>query len=324
MQKGLLALVVAAAILSGCAHAPSQGTTAAASPLDAPTGAAHSNGSSPTAAPSAAPSAAPRPNSGAIHGVVVDEAVRPLAANVTLVERDETQVTVGGSFRFDRLAAGIYTLKVRAPGYVPQNLVVSTEGDDAVRIQMAALRGARAYNTTMHFHGHIECAMEALIITPSCDTLLADPRVGGPSLFKANFSALLPLDPSWRTVVADVAFDPASAPLLDGLHVTVRGSHNSSALAEYEQYGRFSGAQPFQFRVEPGMSYPDGTSAVPENTTLFKMDVYPQGMGYHAACVPPGEGGTCFLGVGAGQDFEFDLYLTVFYVDPAPAGFKAV
>jgi hypothetical protein len=321
-MKGLLPLAVAALLLAGCAHAPAAAPASSPSATGIPTAASHLNPAAPSPSAASTPSSAPptRPSSGSIHGVVVDEAVRPLAANVTLVERNQIQATQGGAFRFDGLAAGVYNLKVRARGYEPQNLVASTESADEVRVQLTALRGTQPYNTTLHFHGTIECAMEALIITPSCDTLLSDPAVGGPAVFKANYSALLPVDPYWKTVVTDVSFDPNASPLLQGLHVTVRGAHNASALANYQQYGRFSGAKPFQFRIEPGQSYTDGTSPVPENTTVFKMDVYPQGTGYHAVCAPPG-GTTCFLGVGAGQNVEFDLYMTVFYVTPAPAGF---
>jgi hypothetical protein len=32
-------------------------------------------------------------------------------------------------------------------------------------------------------------------------------------------------------------------------------------------------------------------------------------------------GSECFLGVGAGKDVQFDLYMTVFYVQKAPDGF---
>jgi hypothetical protein len=322
MRKGLAALALAALLLAGCSTPPAQGTSSSSTSHSspAPPAAAHSVPSSASPATASRAPASTRPSSLSIHGVVVDEAIHPLAANVTLVERSETQATAGGAFRFDRLAAGVYTLLVRAHGYEPQNLVVSSESQDEVRVQLAALRGTQPYNVTVHFHGFLECAMEALIITPSCDALLSDPRVGAPPVFRSNYSVLLPVDPYWKTVVADLAFDPGASPLLQGFHVTVRGAHNESSLGTYEQYGRFSGDKPFQVRIEPGQEYPDGTSAVPQNTTVFKFDAYPQGTAYHTVCVPGTA--TCFLGVGVGQNVEFDLYMTVFYVAPAPDGFR--
>ncbi|HUR62543.1 MAG TPA: carboxypeptidase-like regulatory domain-containing protein [Candidatus Thermoplasmatota archaeon] len=298
MRPGLACPLAVALLLAGCAHAPgpeaSQTTTdLLASRLD-------------------------------IHGVVVDEGLRPLSANVTLVETNETQATEDGVFRFDDLAPGVHGLRVSSFGFRTQLLTVSPEmAADEVRIVLEALPGLVPYNQTLHFHGFMECALEALIITPSCDTLLTDPRVGGPMIFPSNTSAVFPVQNAWRTVLADLVFDPDASPALQGLHVTVRGGQDDDALASYEQYGRFDGSAPFQFRIEPGQTYRDGTSAVPANTTVFVMDVYPEGLGYGEVC-DPSETFNCFLGVGAGQNIEFDLYVTTFYVDPAPQDFKFV
>ncbi|MCA1811587.1 MAG: hypothetical protein LC623_06200, partial [Halobacteriales archaeon] len=122
----------------------------------------------------------------------------------------------------------------------------------------------------------------------------------------------------WKTIVGDLVFN-TTQPLLDGLRVTVQGSHNQTGLGTYEQYGRFEGQHSFTFRVEPGASYPDGTAGeVPQNTTSFRFNVYPHSHAWHTACIA---GVACFLGVGAGLNVEFDLFVTVFYGAPAPEGF---
>lgn len=297
MRHGLaFTLAAVALLLAGCAHAPALATPPTADSLNLRV---------------------------TIHGVVVDPALRPLAANVTVVETNQTQSTQDGAFRFVDLAPGVHALRVTATGFLGQTLTISPEAAASeVRVVLEPIPGLAPYNLTLHFHGFIECALEALIITPSCDTLLADPRVGGPTLFNTSTSAMVPVDTAWKTVVADLVFDPSADPTFPGFHVTVRGAHDDDALASYQQYGRFEGTKPFQFRIEPGQTYPDGTSAVPANTTRFKMDVYPEGLGYNKVCDPSGMFFDCALGVGAGQNVEFDLYVTLFYVSGAPKDFK--
>jgi hypothetical protein len=260
-----------------------------------------------------------------IHGVVVDEAVHPLNATVSILETGQSQPTgSGGAFRFDNLRPDVYFLTARADGFHSKTLSVTPEAAaaDSLRFVLEAMPTNVPYNTTVHFRGHIECALETLILSPSCDSLLTDPSVHQHAVFSTNSSTLLLVDNNWKTVVTDVVFDPGTQPALDGLRITVRGSHNVSSLGAYQQYGRFNASHPFTFRIEPGATYPDGTGGpVPENTTVFKFDVYPQSKEWHKVCEVPPVGSECFLGVGAGKDVQFDLYMTVFYVQKAPDGF---
>jgi hypothetical protein len=261
-----------------------------------------------------------------IHGVVLDEALHPLAATVTILETNATQATgPGGAFRFDGLRPDVYLLTARSAGFRPETLSVmpDTAGDE-LRFQLQDNPTDAPYNTTLHFRGILECALEVLIISPSCDTLITSPQgLGHPELglFNSTNSVTTDVQDGWKTVVTDVVFDTSSQPLLDGLRVTVQGTHNQSALGTYQQYGRFNDTKSFTFRLEPGATYPEDTGGpVPQNTTAFRFDVYPQSKGWHAVCAPPGSG-TCFLGVGFGMNVQFDLYITTFYGQPAPDGF---
>jgi hypothetical protein len=158
--------------------------------------------------------------------------------------------------------------------------------------------------------------MEALIIAPSCDSALTVVP-GAPRAFAENATFLFGADAGWRTLVLDVVFDGSQSPGLDGLRTVLRGTFDPASNGTYVQYGRWHDARSYTVRVEPGGNYTDGDGAVPGNATGFQVDVYPQGRLYHQACAES----ACFLGVGAGTDVRFDLYATLFYVDPAPAGF---
>lgn len=258
-----------------------------------------------------------------IVGLVQNATFVPVAgAHVSLRLTNHTATTdAGGLFTFAGLPLGIYLVDVAADGFANATLSAEPMHNVSLSFILVAPAAAVPEPVTVHFTGYYQCAFEAFIIPGSCDRLLdgtGQDVFGNLSTFNTGVSS------GWSTVVVDVDFDPQ--PGLDGLRVTVQGKSDADQLDDYEQYGRFNGASPFSFRMEPGQTYADGTGPMPANATALQFEVYPQGHGYHALCsdpvpdgaVPPGQ---CPLGVGAAQNVQFELYVTTFYVDPAPAGF---
>lgn len=325
MHRGVLAAAVAIALLlSGCVS--SSGGPAKAREPETPRTDACVTGCQSDPPLQAPPSSQGEPSvSMTIRGIVTDKALRPIpTARVEIAENGRAQnVTASGTFELTGLVPSNYFVTATAPGYGNQTLSVAhPKGQAQSQTTLEFILERLPTNTAYHddpvrFHGHIECALEVLIITPSCDTILtADPLSQDP-LLNGTFSALLPVGPGWKTVVVDVVFDPANQPGFDGLRVTARGSYDPHQLGTYEKYGQFIGADDFTFRIEPGQSYEEGDKPVPSNTTMFQLDTYPHSHGWHAVCDPRPDG-DCFLGVGAGIDVDFDLYMTVFYGEPAP------
>lgn len=320
MRRGaILAALLTALLLAGCVSDGGGSGSATGTTTDATTTYRSTGHGDPIPPPPP-----PKGDTMTIRGVVLDGSLQPLAATVLLQELNRTQrTTAAGTFEFTGLVPHAYFLTASAPEYKAQTLSTDAErAKETLKFVLEPLPRDVATNVTVRFHGHLQCALEVLIISPACDSVLTDPRVGGPAVFNSTSTTLLPVEANWRTVVADVVFDPSGQPLLDGLRVTVKGTYNQTGFGTYEQYGRFNNTSSFTFRVEPGQEYADGTSAVPSNMTQFKFEVYPQSKLWHTVCVPPGEGGTCFLGAGAGLDVDFDLYLTTFYAKPAPAGWS--
>lgn len=254
-----------------------------------------------------------------LRGHVLTPSLQPIAnATVAVIGLGATRTTADdGAFDFGTLARRLYTLQAAAPGYTAANLTVTPdEAAEPVRIVLEAGYPVTPYNTTVHFRGVLQCAFEALILSPSCDSGLV--FAGAPPVFAQNQSFLFPADLGWKTLVVDVVFDGDAHPGLDGLRIALRGSLDPDSGGEYVQYGRWHDAHSFTARVEPGGNYTDGVETVPLNATGFQVDVYPHGHGYHQVCA----GDSCFLGAGAAVNVSFDVYATLFYVEPAPDGFS--
>ena len=316
MHRGpLLAALATALLLAGCTGSPAAGDKARPSNT-LPGETCLQDCQSPTQQPPTL-TGQPAEDRMTIRGVVMDRAMHPLTnATVHIQELDRTQpVSASGTFLFEGLVPMPYLLVASAPEFRPFSLTVTpTEAKETIKFELEALPTNVPYHDEpVHFHGHIQCALEVLIITPACDTILTAEPLSQDPVLNGTFSTQLPVGLNWKTVVVDVVFDPAKQPGTDGLRTTVRGTFDSHQLGTYVDYAQFIGAEPFQFRIEPGAAYEGGDNAVPSNTTQFQFDTYPQSKGWHTVCTP-----FCTLGVGAGLDVEFDLYMTVFYVEPAP------
>ena len=301
MAKPLLSALVTCLLLAGC-------TGSSEPPVTAST-----QGDNP------APVTLAGTESIALRGHVFTPSLTPIEnATVAVVASELTAVTgADGGFDFGELEPRIYTLVANAAGYLETALTVTPEQSaEKVRLVMQAGMPVVPYTQTYAFSGIMQCAFEALIISPSCDSALtAVPGQPVPPFFDTNQSFLFQAEPGWKTLVVDVVFDGEAYPGLAGLRITVRGSLDPDGGGEYLQYGRWYGPESFTATIEPGGKYEDGTEAVPENATGFQVDTYPHSHLWHAGEASP------FLGVGFAQDVRFDLYATLFYVDPAPEGF---
>ncbi len=255
-----------------------------------------------------------------ITGSVATAEDAPVAgAIVTILELNRSRATdATGTFAFTEVPIAFYVLEVVADGFRPAQ-AVAEPGVEEVAFLLHPDRTARP-PLTVPYNGFIQCALEVVIISPSCDSLLTDERVGGPAVFQSDSVALAVVEPGWSTLVVDVVFDDDEHPGLDGLRFTVRGTQDGDALLDYEQYGKFFSRDGPTFRIEPGGEYLEGDRPVPEDAAAFEIEVFPNGHFWHpneGLCVP-----FCTLGVGASLDVEFTLYLTTFYGEPAPPGWS--
>lgn len=264
------------------------------------------------------------PTTMSIIGLVQDEdlAAVPGATVEVRMQNLTTTTDAAGGFRFEGLLLSAYLVDVHAEGFENATLtaVPTTGANASLNFVLAKPASLQPSFAITHFEGIYQCAFEALIIPGSCDVLLEETQTGL-SPFSDTSTFQLGLAPHWQAVAIDVDFDLSTSPGLEGLRLVVRGVDDSDQLNAYRQYGRFSGADPFTATLTVGETYTDGDAPVPGNLTALELVVYPQGHGYHQACEPTGQFG-CFLGAGAAIDVTFDLYVTVFYNQPAPDGYS--
>lgn len=266
------------------------------------------------------PTVAPEPSTDdmVIRGIVQTADLAPIVtANVTVMPLNLTETTApDGSFRFPPLPLAVYDIAVTADGYLPRTVSVTPGQNNSILITLEPSAVAPTQDL-QRYKGHLQCAAEYIIIVGACDRVSTE--FGGPSLVDAEGIFEHDVQAGWQTIVVDVVFESGAASTYDGLRVTVKGGDDADALNEYAQYGRFHDSTAYTFRLEPGQTYNDGNAPVPGNATTFLFDVFAQGHGYHAVCDP--SGGSCFLGVGAGVDVQFELVVTTFYHEGAPEGF---
>jgi hypothetical protein len=108
--------------------------------------------------PPAVDAVAAQAEAAALTGVVVDNAIRPVAgAQVRLPALDNgTTTAADGTFRFDGLAPGAVALEVSKPGYITATLT-ATVGGDLVRVQLEPSPSGIPYVVALSFEGFIDC-----------------------------------------------------------------------------------------------------------------------------------------------------------------------
>lgn len=231
---------------------------------------------------------------------------------------DTTDTT--GAFRLGGVWAGANTtLHIEHPDYQDDNATVQVPGP-AVNLTLRPIDRVVPYQHQFPFQGYIECGAEYLIITPSCDTILAyaHEEHGAPdgTLFQTDSTFTFPSEEDWATLVVDTWFDAEGHPGIAGLRLSGYTQNGSTGMGEYERFVQAVGEEPFSLRVTPDTDYGEDLPT-PDGAADFRLEYFPHGHGDDTVCDPSG---TCFLGVGAAFRLEFEAVATVFYHEAAPEG----
>ncbi|MEK6975428.1 MAG: carboxypeptidase-like regulatory domain-containing protein [Candidatus Thermoplasmatota archaeon] len=116
-------------------------------------------------------------STGILRGVVIDEAIRPLAGvRVTVLRAAEGNVTMetkdDGLFGFDKLAPGTYFVVAQKPGFITvqgSGEVVAGEAEpDAVKLMLKPDPLNQPYVQPYHLDGYMTCSVRPMFIGLQC------------------------------------------------------------------------------------------------------------------------------------------------------------
>ncbi|HUR62302.1 MAG TPA: carboxypeptidase-like regulatory domain-containing protein [Candidatus Thermoplasmatota archaeon] len=243
----LLAII----LLAGCAAAPTAPSTSQTSASPASAG----HGATGQGAPASSTSTAAAKTLGAIRGVVVDEALHPVAnatVRITTVDRSTTSGPAG-TFRFEGLPPGSYFLEVRHPSHRTVQTsakVVAGETDPAaVNVVMPVNPDAKP---------RVDVYKMRLIVSSSyclpatgCDAV-----VSGKSLTEEAWDYFWAnVEPNATVLQTEVQWTPAT-PLASTAAYTCRVSGKDAS----ESYPAAVGASPLLVRMQGSLVGKDGAT----------------------------------------------------------------
>ena len=191
MRGLLVALLITLTALSGCAEDPSDGDQlklADGSTLDL------GEGTSATL--------------GAIAGVVVDEAIRPVeGANLATTGGLNTTSDANGVFRLGNLEPGLYILNVQAPGFLPiqTSADVLADATSTLKVQMLRDLSPTPYHLTYDYEGYMQVWAT---IGQFAVEIVADDALNDTSMCDCSYS--FTPDPNAQSILLEAFWDPAA------------------------------------------------------------------------------------------------------------------
>ena len=319
MKQVALALVLVA-LLAGCVRPSAEPVAPAAE-------------ASPADAPDAPTPEAPRNGSLRVLAVFAD---RTPLAGVTLRVGNESRVTdASGLARFEALPAGTHTLVATKTAHrtAQQQVSIVPGGETTAEVVLAAEDGGQhahkvgfdAHTDVYVFDGHFDCTAIYLIIPGDCLIVVENvTRTLGVSDPVSNTTTErnvidFPLDVNWSALVVEMTWTEPTPPTADGMTLALEPAE-APVDGHAAKYARVAGGSPLRVELVPGAQHPSATlddMPKPEGGEVIRARAFVKGHAHNP-------GGTDFLGVGAATDFRFTLYVSVFYGDPAPAGYTAV
>jgi hypothetical protein len=275
-------------------------------------------------------------------GRIADDEARPLGdMQVTLVEATEVRMTdENGSFAFEGVAPGTYTLVATHPEYEDVVRSVQLAPGDVVRLNLTTsqLPDFRPFSETLTFRGKYDCAAEYLIITGDCGIAFETVSCAAGSctsdpVFSEAYQFKFEVRERWETILLELAWTSSLGNGLDGMRMYLENTNVSAQGGHAKKVGRVdSDDNPMALRIDRGTvrtdaDFYDSTTErafVPDEASEQQVRVFPKGQAWQTTrtICEPTRG--CLLGVGAGVNIDFDVYVTVFYNMRAPDEFSAV
>jgi hypothetical protein len=206
---------------------------------------------------------------GAIRGVVVDEAIRPIAeaeVAVTSGGMNKTAATdAAGRFAFSDLKPGTYF--IRAQHLLYDSVQVSVEVQAGVepaitKVQMKAKFDQKPFHHQFKFQGFIACGYQAVVVTAPCVTDYTTIACAGGCVPPAHDTLTgiqgdhrainTTVEAQWQTMVLEMTWEPNGQGTSDEMGMLL--SYYGRTASEW--FGNTEGARPLLLRFEVGEKHP--------------------------------------------------------------------
>jgi len=159
-------------------------------------------------------------STGVIRGVVVDDAIRPVAGATVTLQGDaprEATTTAVGTFGFDGLQAGTYFLEVTKPGYFAAqqsaDVVAGVAEPAIVKVLLQVDAANTPYYEAYVFEGYIECSGTFVAVGfAACSAVnLVTDIAGAGNLTQDNFATTYDVarTPDW--IQSEMVWDSTQA-----------------------------------------------------------------------------------------------------------------
>jgi hypothetical protein len=262
---------------------------------------------------------------GIIRGVVVDDAIRPLAGVAVSARGGDgteatTQTTAEGIFGFEDLAPGTYFLTASKPGYrdtqASADVVAGVAEPPIVKVLLAADPDLAPYVESYTFEGYLECG----VTTPPVGVALC--LIAGDALNdNTQVTYDLTRTPTW--VQTEMIWESTQA-LGGELALMYSWDGGCGLLCDHEVDGTSPLLLQANQTVVDTIGLGNGTGLY---IRVFNSDLDETDAGLDAVCTPvedPVFGNTWCMGNGVGLTLEqkFNHYTHVFHGFEPPAGWR--
>ncbi|HUR25480.1 MAG TPA: carboxypeptidase-like regulatory domain-containing protein [Candidatus Thermoplasmatota archaeon] len=248
-------------------------------------------------------------STGVIRGVVVDDAIRPVAGAKVSMKGEMSKEAVStdiGTFGFDGLPAGTYFLTVSKPGYFEAQQsaeVIAGVAEPAItEVQLVVDAANRPYVETYVFEGYIECSGTFVAVSfAACSAVnLVSNEAGLGNATEDNFGTFYPLTrkPTWMQ--SEMIWDSTQA--LGGKMALMYswdcGDENGGFLCDHQVAGK-----------SPLLLTADAAAIDEINEGDYTQDLFVRAFNEGLDETQPGVGG----GLGVTLEQRFSVYTHVFY-----------
>jgi hypothetical protein len=279
-------------------------------------------GDDPEVPPTAPPGVQVSSSTGALHGVVVDQAIRPIAgAAVAISGPSERTAETGedGRFAFGLLAPGTYIVQASHPIFGPAQTTAEVVAGDAeppaLRVLLERLFAQEPFSEAIKFDGFIQCGYDAAVLTSQCVndyTSIVYPGGLANDLRSVvdNRGYVTAVGPGWQVMVYELLWETTAQGTSEEMFFLVSFFNRTAS----DHYARAAGASPVALRMHVGEVHDTQAGTEEQVPAEGRPDLYV------FAGISAGGG----LPVGAGVSQPFTFFQHNFYYGLPPDGWSFV